>query len=64
MVPPNYVKIFVSEISADIKTNWHPKSSLSKIDFWGSIWGIPKGVAPPTMSKYLLVKYLLISKKK
>ena len=31
VVPPNYVKIFVSQISTDIKKNWHPSLSRSKI---------------------------------
>ena len=30
VAPPKYVKIFVSLIYADIKTDWHPKSSRSK----------------------------------
>ena len=25
VVPPNYVKIFVSQISTDIKEKWHPR---------------------------------------
>ena len=24
MVPPNHVKVFLSQISTDIKTHWHP----------------------------------------
>ena len=66
MAPPNYVKIFVCKIFADIKTNWHPSMSRSKIWFlWGPFEGVPDGVAPPnySTSKYLSVKYLLISKK-
>ena len=31
VVPPNYVKIFVSQISTDIQKNWHPSLSRSKI---------------------------------
>ena len=31
VVPPNYDKIFVSQISTDIKKNWHPSLSRSKI---------------------------------
>ena len=47
VAPPNYVKIFVCKISADIKTDWHPKLSHSKIDFWG----VPEGLAPPNYVK-------------
>ena len=60
VVPPNYVKIFVSQISTDIKKNWHPSLSRSKIWFFG---GSPGGWYPQTMSKYFSLKYLLISKK-
>ena len=31
VVPPNYVKIFVYQISTDNKKNWHPRLSHSKI---------------------------------
>ena len=50
--------VFVGLISSDIIEHWHPGLSRSKIDFWGSLgeWH------PQTMSKYLSVKYLLISK--
>ena len=48
--------------SPDIIKHWHPSSSLSKIDFWGSLGGSPGGWHPQTMSKYFFVKYLLISK--
>ena len=66
VVPPNYVKIFVSQISTDIKKNWHPSLSCSKNWFFGApFWGGPRGGGwyPQTMSKYFSLKYLLISKK-
>ena len=40
MASPNYVKIFVSSISADIKTDWHPKLSYSKNGFLGGPGGV------------------------
>ena len=61
---PNYVKISVCYISADIKTRLAPKLSYSKNWFLGvHLGGSPGGWHPQTMSKYLSVKYLLISKK-
>ena len=61
---PNYVKIFVCYISADIIKHWHSKLSCSKNWFLGGPFGgSPGGWHPQTMSKYLSVKYLLISKK-
>ena len=64
VAPPNYVKIFVCEISADIKKHWHPSLSHSKNWFWGGPFGGPwRGMwHPQTMSKYLSVEYLLIAK--
>ena len=62
MAPPNYVKIFVSKISADIKTNWHPSWAIQTFDFWGiHLGGPPGGWHFQTIPKYLSVKYLLIS---
>ena len=61
VVPPNSVKIFVSQISTDNKKNWHPRLSRSKICFFGGFPG--GGWYPQTMSKYFSLKYLLISKK-
>ena len=44
VVPPNYVKIFVSQISTDIKKNWHPRlSPFKNLIFWGPILGGPRG---------------------
>ena len=63
VVPPNYVKIFVSKIStADIKKHWHRKLSRSKTWFFvGPLWSL-REVVPQTTSKYFSHKYLLISK--
>ena len=47
VVPPNYVKIFVSQISTDIQKNWHPSLSRSKNWFFGApFWGVPGGIFP------------------
>ena len=62
MAPPNYVKVFVCSTSADIKTDLHPKLIEKKI-FGVSIWESPGGWHPQTVSRYLSVKYLLVSKK-
>ena len=46
MVPPNYVKIFVSETSADIKKTGTLGSTVQKIHFGGSIWGFSGRIVP------------------
>ena len=51
VVPPNYVKIFVSQISTDIKKNWHPSLSRSKNWFFGApFWGGSRGSCPKKIS--------------
>ena len=48
VVPPNYVKIFVSQISTDIQKNWHASLSRSKILFFGApFWGDFRGGGTP-----------------
>ena len=39
MVPPNYVKIIVCKISADIKKIGTLAGAVQKIDFWATILG-------------------------
>ena len=59
VVPPNYVKIFVSQISSDIQKNWHPSLSRSKNCFLGPHFGgVPGGVAPKKFQKTQLRMYL------
>ena len=55
--------ICLLNIYPDQNKNLAPYVKSLKINFWGSIWGVPGGWYPQTMSKYLSVKYLLISKK-
>ena len=51
VVPPNYVKIFVSQISTDIQKNWHPSLSRSKNWFFGApFWGGSRGSCPKKIS--------------
>ena len=51
VVPPNYVKIFVSQISTDIQKNWHPSLSRSKNWFFGApFWGGSRGSCPKRIS--------------
>ena len=51
-------------LSPDIIKHWHPSLSRSKTWFLGGPFGgVPGRWHPQTMSKYLSVKYLLISKK-
>ena len=47
-----------------LKKTWHLSLSRSKIDFWEVHLGVTNGGGgvPQTMSKYLSLKYLLISK--
>ena len=48
---PNYVKIFVSQISTDIQKNWHPSLSRSKNWFFGApFWGGSRGSCPKKIS--------------
>ena len=58
VVPPNFVKMFASEICTDMKNTGIGNLVVQKFDFWGSILG---GVSegkwhPQTMLKYLSVK--------
>ena len=48
VVPPNYAKIIVCLISADIKTkNWQPRLSQTKNGFSGDPFeGISRGMVP------------------
>ena len=49
--------MWAAHISAHLGPMWAPHAIVHWV--WGGPWG---GVAPPNMSKYLSVKYLLISK--
>ena len=65
-VPPNSVKMFASEICTDIKNTSIVNLVVQKFDFGeGPLCGGSEGKKhPQAMSKYLSVKYLLISKNK
>ena len=48
VVPPNYVKIFVSQISTDIKKTGTLAWAVQKFDFLGPHFGgVSEGVVPP-----------------
>ena len=61
-VPPNYAKIFANKYLLKLKKKLAPKLNRSKSSFLGVHLGVSKEWCPQTMSKYLSVKYLLISK--
>ena len=64
MVPPNYVKIFVSQIFTGFKKKLEPQLKLFKnLIFGGPFRGFRNEVVPTNYVKYLSLKYLLISKK-
>ena len=53
VVPPNYVQVFVVLVS-----------TIQKADFLAVRLEVTGNWYPPTTSKYFLIKYLFISKKK
>ena len=59
VVPPNYVKIFVSQISTDIKKTGTLAWAVQKFDFLGPHFGgVPGGVAPKKFQETQLRMYL------
>ena len=63
---PKLCQTICFQISTDMKIHWHHKLGRSRNWFLGGLfWGGPRGGGwhPQTMSKYLSVKYVLISKK-
>ena len=54
VAPPNYVKIFVCQIFADITKYWHSSLGCSKMILGGPFGGISRGVAPPKYVKIIV----------
>ena len=63
MEPPEKWSQNICQLNiSDIIKHWHPSLSHQKLIFGGLFGGSLGGWHPQTMSKYLFVKYLLISK--
>ena len=64
VVPPNYVKVFVSLLSPDIKKVAPKLKPSKKLIYFGVHLGFLKGFLPPNYVKiFLCFKFLLIAKK-
>ena len=56
VVPQNSAKIFVSDISTDIKNTSIVNLVMQKLGFWGSTLGGPRGAAPSNYVKVFVSK--------